>query len=353
VLISAGPFFFCLKEVFVRLSLFVVVLCLSGCAPLISAPRPNDQVQAMVDANAMMMLMMQARTDAESSCAWLRTREVSWEEERFIGEELAVTITSDTGHLWLDGATEKDPEALNKTLAERRPLTLPEGSKNTLTAHVAVVGRNLAHFSSRPSLAWVFGVVENETPRSFSAPGGYVFVTTGLLKKMSNEAQLAGVLSHEIGHVVQKNGLRKYLEAEHAQCVAATTAQYLATHGQRSPATDELARWAKQFTPTADRQNRDPAFSNFILKMVSTLSQLGNEQEIEFETDKAALELLAFAGYDAVEYERFLTSWPQSHHPAAEARVAKLKALREGELADFVHGTAKPSLDSVFAPLKP
>jgi predicted Zn-dependent protease len=87
------------------------------------------------------------------------------------------------------------------------------------------------------------------------------------------------------------------------------------------------------------------------------LQQSSNDREAEFETDKTALELVSFAGYDPTEYEKFLTSLGEekngltAQHPKTGDRVAKLKALREGELKDFVHGTAKPDLGKVFAPL--
>jgi predicted Zn-dependent protease len=169
---------------------------------------------------------------------------------------------------------------------------------------------------------------------------------------MTNEAQLAGVLAHEIGHVVQKHVLLKYRDAKEKQCVAATYAAYLLEHsGMHSPPMDDVARYARQFAGNLDLDRADDGFIRFIMQAMMMVLQLGNDPNAEFQTDRTALELLSFAGYDPSEYENFLGANPQPMHPAAADRAAKLKALRTGELASFATGTAKPDLGKVFAPL--
>lgn len=77
-----------------------------------------------------------------------------------------------------------------------------------LQTYVNSVGRWVASQSERADLPWRFGVVESEDLNAFAAPGGYIIMTKGLYRKLSNEAQLAGVLGHEIGHVVKKHQLK-------------------------------------------------------------------------------------------------------------------------------------------------
>lgn len=77
-----------------------------------------------------------------------------------------------------------------------------------LQKYVNEVGRWIASQSERPDLPWHFGVIESEDINAFSAPGGFVMITKGLYRKLENEAQLAGVLGHEIGHVVKKHQLK-------------------------------------------------------------------------------------------------------------------------------------------------
>jgi predicted Zn-dependent protease len=77
-----------------------------------------------------------------------------------------------------------------------------------LQKYVNSVGRWVASQSERPDLPWRFGVIESEDINAFAAPGGYIMITKGLYRKLSNEAQLAGILGHEIGHIVKKHQLK-------------------------------------------------------------------------------------------------------------------------------------------------
>jgi beta-barrel assembly-enhancing protease len=77
-----------------------------------------------------------------------------------------------------------------------------------LQQYVNKVGRWVASQSERPELPWKFGVIESNDLNAFAAPGGYVLITKGLYQTFQNEAQLAGVLGHEIAHVVKKHHLK-------------------------------------------------------------------------------------------------------------------------------------------------
>ena len=77
-----------------------------------------------------------------------------------------------------------------------------------LQKYVNSVGRWVASQSERPNLPWRFAVIDSEDINAFAAPGGYIMITKGLYRKLNNEAQLAGVLGHEIGHVVMKHQLK-------------------------------------------------------------------------------------------------------------------------------------------------
>jgi predicted Zn-dependent protease len=117
---------------------------------------------------------------AEKSEPTINWKKPSKEEEIALGREI-------TGNLLGAAPLVKD-EALQK--------------------YVNSVGRWVASQSERPDLPWHFGVIDSDDLNAFAAPGGYVMVTKGLYRKMNNEAQLAGVLGHEIGHVVAKHQLK-------------------------------------------------------------------------------------------------------------------------------------------------
>ncbi len=77
-----------------------------------------------------------------------------------------------------------------------------------LQKYVNNVGRWVANQSERPDLEWHFGVIESNDVNAFAAPGGYIFVTKGLYRLLQSEAELAGVLAHEVGHVIRQHHLK-------------------------------------------------------------------------------------------------------------------------------------------------
>lgn len=78
-----------------------------------------------------------------------------------------------------------------------------------LQAYVNEVGQRLAKQSPRPNLPWHFTVVDSPDVNAFSLPGGYVYITRGLMAYLNSEAELAGVIGHEIGHVTARDGVRE------------------------------------------------------------------------------------------------------------------------------------------------
>ncbi len=103
----------------------------------------------------------------------------------------------------------KDEEiALGREISGNLLGAAPLVKDAALQKYVNSVGRWVASQSERPDLPWRFGVIESDDLNAFAAPGGYVMVTKGLYRKLTNEAQLAGVLGHEIGHIVKKHQLK-------------------------------------------------------------------------------------------------------------------------------------------------
>jgi len=78
-----------------------------------------------------------------------------------------------------------------------------------LQAYVNEVGQRLAKQSHRPHLQWHFTVVDSPDVNAFALPGGYVYITRGLMAYLNSEAQLAGVVGHEIAHVTARHGVRQ------------------------------------------------------------------------------------------------------------------------------------------------
>jgi predicted Zn-dependent protease len=86
-----------------------------------------------------------------------------------------------------------------------------------LQAYVESVGLPMARASERPSLPWQFGVVDDPAVNAFALPGGFIFVTRGILAHMSSEAEFASVLGHEIGHVTARHSVNQITKQQSAQ----------------------------------------------------------------------------------------------------------------------------------------
>jgi predicted Zn-dependent protease len=80
--------------------------------------------------------------------------------------------------------------------------------------YVSLVGRVMAGSSTRPNLAWTFIVLDTDGVNAFAAPGGYIHITRGALALIQNEAELAGVLGHEIIHVTEKHTINAIKKAK-------------------------------------------------------------------------------------------------------------------------------------------
>ena len=85
-----------------------------------------------------------------------------------------------------------------------------------LQRYVSSVGMRLAKASQRPNLPWQFTVVDEPAVNAFALPGGYIYVTRGILAFLNDEEQLAGVLGHEIGHVTARHSAQQYTKATSA-----------------------------------------------------------------------------------------------------------------------------------------
>lgn len=83
-----------------------------------------------------------------------------------------------------------------------------------LASYVERVGADLAAKSERPDLDWHFRVLDDPVINAFALPGGYVYVTRGILGHMGSEAELAAVLGHEIGHVTARHGVNRMSKAQ-------------------------------------------------------------------------------------------------------------------------------------------
>src|SRR5688500_13212218 len=148
-----------------------------------------------------------------------------------------------------------------------------------LQAYVNEIGQNLAKKSHRPQLDYHFTVVDSPQVNAFALPGGYIYVTRGILAYLNSEAELAAVLAHEIGHVTARHSVRQYS--------AATAANVAAAVGGLA---------AALFMPQLGGQLAQGIQS--LLGITGTALVSGYGRSHELEADRLGAEYLARSGYD-------------------------------------------------------
>jgi predicted Zn-dependent protease len=175
-----------------------------------------------------------------------------------------------------------------------------------LSKYVVLVGQTIASRTPRADQPWVFGVLDTDKVNAFSGPGGYVWITRGAIMKMQDESELAGVLAHEVGHIIKHHGLD-------AAKQAGLTDAFVTGVGS--------VNGANQLNDTTDK------LTDLIGKQVFTEPQ-------EFEADLESVKYTAAAGYDPNGFLRFLQRIRAeqkaggadlfSTHPGLDDRIKKV-----------------------------
>jgi len=118
---------------------------------------------------------------------------------------LCLIVSIVTGCLFLPGQEQRVGDEAARQVQEQMPLLEDPG----LTRYVDEVGQRLSANARRADLSYRFQVLDDPIPNAFALPGGYVYVTRGLLLLTNREDELAGVIGHEIGHVEEKHAARR------------------------------------------------------------------------------------------------------------------------------------------------
>jgi len=122
-----------------------------------------------------------------------------------------------TGQRQLALISESQEIQMGREAAQQAQRSIGLVQDDALQEYVHRVGTSLAALSERPNLPWTFRVVDDPTPNAFALPGGFIFITRGLLTYMDSEAELASVLGHEIAHVTARHGVQQISRAQLAQ----------------------------------------------------------------------------------------------------------------------------------------
>jgi beta-barrel assembly-enhancing protease len=209
---------------------------------------------------------------------------------------------------------EQEEIDIGRDVAARLLGAAPLMANDGVQRYVNHVGRWLASQTERPDLPWQFGVLEAPQLNAFATPGGSVFITRGMLERMRSEAELAGVLAHEIAHVLRKHHLKAIQKGAQTALAGEALTQALAS---RSGANREklIALGSEVFTRGLDKGD-------------------------ELEADRLGVAIAARGGYDTYGLPSVLQTLqamnPQDSglalmfktHPAPAERLDALEKLQ-------------------------
>ncbi|MBN2199604.1 MAG: M48 family metalloprotease [Candidatus Aminicenantes bacterium] len=204
-----------------------------------------------------------------------------------------------------------------------------------LNAYVNLLGNAVAAYSDRPEIygGWRFLVLNTSEINALAAPGGFVFITRGLIRQCRDEEMLAAVLAHEIGHVAAKHGLKSIKKARLVEAFKML--------GQEA---------AKKYTPQ-ELSRLTIVFEDVLGDIAGSLIERGYDRKYEYEADTLSVKYALATGYHPGGLSDFLKSlaaqegqtqaagWFKTH-PAAKDRLARvenrIKRIRDLPVRDSI-----------------
>lgn len=191
----------------------------------------------------------------------------------------------------------------------------PLSQNSNLNRYVSLVGTRVASKSERSALTWTFGVLASDSVNAFSAPGGYILVTEGLLGMLDTEDELAAVLAHEVAHVVRQHHWKIIQKQQQASALVAKM--------------------------QGNMKNSNALFSD-MNSLFADMMTRGLDKSAEFEADRDAMILAANAGYDCTAIFSLL------------AKLEDLKGSKESSSLIFqTHPSPAQRMDELSAAVTP
>jgi len=202
-------------------------------------------------------------------------------------------------------------------------------NNQTVNDYISKVGAVVAAHSERPEtfIGYRFTVLDTDEVNAFAAPGGFIFVTRGLLRLIPDEDALAAVLAHEVAHVVYSHGVNAIAQANITDA--------LITIGQHATSA------TSSYTP-AELRVLTSAFSDSVSDIFETMITKGYSRSQEYDSDTYAVNLAVKAGYNKDGLAQVLHQLEQidgsggwySTHPAASGRLRNIRRISRVETSE-------------------
>ncbi len=232
----------------------------------------------------------------------------------------AIVKTSAAARSTFGEITDEEEYYIGRGVAALVLAQYPVYRNDALTRYINELGQSAAVFSDRPETyaGYYFAVLDSDEINALAAPGGFIFVTRGLVRRCANEEMLAAVLAHEVGHVSAKHGLQSIQKSrllEAFKLIGQTAAD------RYGP--EELSRLTT-------------IFEGALGDVVDTLIIRGYDRKFEYQADELAVKCLAAAGFAPRGLPDFLEilagagaseqgkGWFKTH-PSAGQRLERVK----------------------------
>jgi predicted Zn-dependent protease len=236
-------------------------------------------------------------------------------------------------------------------------LTSNANIDHEFNTYMTAMVRWMASFSPRPTtfIGYRVSLIDSPLPTAISAPGGYIYLSKTMLEKIESEDQLAGILAHELAHIIARHGEKTIVQKMEQDQSAANKKNRAKVATQRmqkggealkkfggllgkvgGKQAEEIAEAGEDLAERgAELEKNVDLYFDTVSGYMGDLMAKGFSKEQEYQADEIAVFLMAASGYDARELARFLSTekpslekivgqW-QSTHPLDAARVERVE----------------------------
>jgi predicted Zn-dependent protease len=236
-------------------------------------------------------------------------------------DRVAIQKTSQALRSSFADITEEEEYYIGRAVAAMILSRYPVYNNDLINGYINTVGNAVVIYSDRPEIyaGYHFLVLDSDEVNALAAPGGFIFITRGILKKCKNEEMLASVLAHEVGHVCAKHGLQSIKKSRLVDAFRII--------GQEA---------AKKYAPERLAELTG-IFENVLGDIAEKLIERGYDRKYEYEADKLSLMFAAKTGYDPNGLAIFLQTMSSASsgesgkgwfktHPSAKERIENVKS---------------------------
>ena len=237
-------------------------------------------------------------------------------EETLVAIDFLDAIEGAVQYIQISNISDEQEIEIGKQTNQQVLSQYPLYNNTSVQQYVSSLGQELVSNSDSRDIPFNFQVVASDEVNAFATPGGFVYVTTGLLQAAENRAQLASVVAHEIAHINEKHGIKGLKQAVAARGIANTVGLETST----------LAPIAYQLAV-----------------------DLPQSRSFEYEADSSGLDILQQAGYPAEAFANFLVKLKGGGgtpeflrtHPSSQNRVDAISEMAQTKQANTNKGQDK------------